>query len=165
MPEYHAFFATYKKITDELITPASILPKYTTSAAFRGVPIEVEALWDTGATITCIKPALWERINLRPFEPGRAKFAGIGGKVEADLTFVDLLLTSELKIKNCPIYAVDFPGDADMLVGMDIIKIGDFAVCNADNKTSFSFAVPPFPNRINLVEKAKAANRDNTVKK
>jgi len=165
MPEYRAFFATYKKIMDELITPASIFPIYTTNAAFCGVPFEIEALWDTGATASCIKPALWNRLELYSLEPDRTKLAGIGGKVDAELTCVDLLLAAELKIRKCPIYAVDFPGDADILIGMDIIGMGDFAVCNVDNKTTFSFAVPPFPDRINLAEKAEAANKNNVGRK
>jgi len=158
MINYGAFFATYVGITDELTTPASIRPIYTTDPTFYGVSFEIEALWDTGATTTCIKPALWERLKLSPFEPGRSKLNGIGGSVAAELTFIDLFLTSELIIRNCPIYAVDFPGDADILIGMDIIGMGDFAVCNTDNMTSFSFVVPPFPDRINFVDKAAAIN-------
>ena len=32
--------------------------------------------------------------------------------------------------------------DADVLVGMDIINQGDFAVTNPDGRTKFSFRVP-----------------------
>ena len=60
-------------------------------------------------------------------------------------------------------YVTEFPSNADMLIGMDIIRMGDFAVCNADGKTSFSFAVPPFPDRIDLAEKTEADNKRDTV--
>jgi len=159
MIKYGAFFATYLGITDELTTPIKVRPIYTTDPAFCNTSFEIEALWDTGATSTCIKPALWEHLKLCPFEPGRSKLAGIGGSVEAELTFIDIFLTSELEIKNCPVYAVSFPGDADILIGMDIIGMGDFAVCNTGNVTSFSFVVPPFPDRINFVDKTTAANK------
>ena len=33
-------------------------------------------------------------------------------------------------------------GDADMLIGMDIINQGDFAVTNSNGKTKFSFRIP-----------------------
>ena len=56
------------------------------------------------------------------------------------------------------INVVDFPGNFDMVIGMDIINMGDFAVCNADNKTSFSFIIPPLPNRINYSDIANALN-------
>jgi len=61
------------------------------------------------------------------------------------------------------VYVTEFPSNADMLIGMDIIRMGDFAVCNADGKTSFSFAVPPFPDRIDLAEKTEADNKRDTV--
>jgi len=159
MTKYHAFFTTYVGITDELNTPISIIPIYTTDALFQNVPFEAEALWDTGATDSCIKPALWERLKLCPIESGRTELVGIGGNVTADLTLVDLLLTPVLEIASCPVYITDFPGDADILIGMDIIGMGDFVVCNTDNKTSFSFAMPPFPDRINLADKAENANK------
>jgi len=159
MAKYHAFFATYKGITDELNTPASIIPLRTTDPALYGVPFKIDALWDTGAMSTCIKPALWERLKLRPLESGRTKFAGIGGIVEADISLVTLCLTSKLIIGCCPVYVADFPGDPDILIVMDIIGLGDFAICNADNKTSFSFAIPSFPDRINFADKAVAVNR------
>jgi len=159
MDKYSAFFATYLGVTDELTTPASIVPLRTTDPAVRGVLFEIEAIWDTGAMSTCIKPALWKRLKLRPLESGRTKFAGIGGIVESDVSFVALLLTSKLIIECCPVYVADFPGDADILIGMDIIGMGDFAVCNTNDITSFSFVVPPFPDRINFAEKAEAANK------
>jgi hypothetical protein len=46
-----------------------------------------------------------------------------------------------------------------MVIGMDIIKKGDFAISNAENKTLFSFVIPPFPDKINLADKAEAANK------
>lgn len=33
-------------------------------------------------------------------------------------------------------------GDGDVLIGMDIISNGDFAVTNKDNKTVFTFRIP-----------------------
>jgi len=165
MSEYRAFFTIYKGITNELITQVGIHPLYTTDTAFYDVPVEVRALWDTGAVITCIKPTLWERLKLRSLESERTEFAGIGGKVTADATLINLFLSSKFRIEFCPVFGINFPGDADILIGMDIIGMGDFAVCNTDKKTSFSFAMPPFPDRINFADKAETANRDNTVKK
>ena len=34
------------------------------------------------------------------------------------------------------------PQGADILIGMDIIGVGDFAVTNRDGKTKFSFRLP-----------------------
>jgi len=159
MAEYRAFFTTYMGVTDELTTPVGIVPLYTTGPAACEAPFKIEALWDTGAMSTFIKPALWDRLKLRPLENGHTRFAGVGGIVEADVSLVNLFLTSELMIECCPVYVADFPGSADILIGMDIIGMGDFAVCNTDGKTSFSFVVPSFPNRINFTDQAEAANK------
>jgi hypothetical protein len=37
--------------------------------------------------------------------------------------------------------------------------MGDFAVCNAGNKTSFSFVIPSFPDKVDFANQAEAANR------
>ena len=160
--EYRGFTASYSEPVSELITPISILPILAAGRESRSSPVEVQALWDTGATVTCMKPTLFERLKLRPLDTTNSEvFVGVGGEVTANLTLVNLLLAPNFEIEFCPIYVLVFPGDTDLLIGMDIIRMGDFAVCNAENKTSFSFAVPPFPDRINLADKAAAANRLN----
>jgi hypothetical protein len=87
--------------------------------------------------------------------------SGIGGSVRADFTIASIFLTYNLGIVYSPVYVLDFPGSVDMIIGMDIISMGDFAVCNADGKTSFSFAIPSFPERINFADKAEAFNARN----
>ena len=42
---------------------------------------------------------------------------------------------------------------------MNLITLGDFAVCNADGKTSVSFVTPPLLDRINFFDKVDAANK------
>jgi len=44
---------------------------------------------------------------------------------------------------------------ADVLVGMDVIGAGDFAVTNAGGKTVFSFSVPP-TRHIDFVAESRA---------
>jgi hypothetical protein len=159
-----AFTVSYDKPVNKLITSVGVLPILTVDKILSGVPLEVKALWDTGATVTCIKPELFERLKLRLFNlTGHTTLSGIGGNVAAKVTLVSLLLTPTLEIEYRPVYVTEFPSNADMLIGMDIIRMGDFAVCNADGKTSFSFAVPPFPDRIDLAEKTEADNKRDTV--
>ena len=52
-------------------------------------------------------------------------------------------------------------GDADILIGMDIIKFGDLAISNGGGQTLFSFAIPPFENKTDLLEKANKTNKNN----
>ena len=162
--EYRAFTASYNVSVKRLISPASILPILTVNKTASSIPNQIRAFWDTGATISCIKPELFNRLQLRLYNTaGLTTIAGVGGKIEAALTLVNLFLTSTFVITFCPLYITDFPGKADVLIGMDIIQMGDFAVCNADSKTSFSFAMPPFSDRIDLAHKAENANKNNSI--
>ena len=59
-------------------------------------------------------------------------------------------------------------GDMDLLIGMDVIGLGDFAVTNFGGKTVFSFSVPSaqeidFVKEIN--RNAKKPRRSNTKRK
>jgi hypothetical protein len=45
-----------------------------------------------------------------------------------------------------------------MLIGMDIIMMGDFVISNGGGTTLFSFAIPPLPQKIDLVDEADAEN-------
>jgi hypothetical protein len=158
--EYRAFTIEYEELTSEISTPVRLEPLYTTDKKLLGAQIEIEALWDTGATMTCIKPSLRDRLKLRPSELVESiTMSGIGGDVEADGALVTIWLTPNFAVEFCPVYIADFPGEEELLIGMDIITMGDFAVCNAGGKTSFSFAIPPFPDKINLADKADAANK------
>jgi hypothetical protein len=49
----------------------------------------------------------------------------------------------------------------EFIVGMDIIRFGDFMIANSWGKTLFSFAAPPLPIRINLVNQADQINMED----
>jgi hypothetical protein len=54
---------------------------------------------------------------------------------------LNVILPNKARIIN--IYALEgTPNSCDMLIGMDVISIGDFAVTNFDGKTTFSFRIP-----------------------
>ena len=56
------------------------------------------------------------------------------------------------------IWVCNLVPNTDILIGMDIIGRGDFAISNADGKTLFTFAVPPFEDKTDLYEKANLSN-------
>jgi hypothetical protein len=160
--EYRAFVIEYDEHVNEISTTVQLEPLVTFDKDALGTLTKIDALWDTGAVMTCIKPSLWNRLKLRQSALVESiTMSGIGGNIEADGTLVSIWLTPNFVIELCPVYMADFPGTEELLIGMDIIGMGDFAVCNADGKTSFSFAVPPFPDRINLADKADTLNRTN----
>ena len=159
--EYRGFTKSYDCPKNKLITTANILPITSFDKNLRSMPFEVKTLWDTGATLTFIKSGLRDKLKLSMARTeSSAVIAGVGGQVKADFTYVSILFSHNLKIEYCPVYDVDFPVNVDIIVGMDIINMGDFAVCNTEMKTSFSFIIPPLPERINFAAKANAENKE-----
>ncbi|MDR1231562.1 MAG: retropepsin-like domain-containing protein [Spirochaetaceae bacterium] len=160
--EYRGFIQTYGKPVNRLTTHVGLLPVLSTDKALRGIPVRLNALWDTGAMVTCMKPNLRDRLKLQMVRTASSTtIAGVGGMVKADFTIATIFLAPNFVLEYCRIYVLDFPCDADMIIGMDIIGLGDFAVSNAGGRASFSFAMPPFPDRIDFAAKADAANRRN----
>jgi len=158
MPEYRAFTASFNELVDELTFPVKVWSEFVTGKPANTPPVEVTALWDTGAVVTCIKPWLKDQLNLRLLNI-QTLLEGVGGEVNAHVTLINIQLMCDVEIDDCPVRITDFPGDEDILIGMDIIGMGDFVVCNTGGKTSFSFAIPPLPKRTNFVDDAKAANK------
>ena len=56
---------------------------------------------------------------------------------------IDLVLNQELVIQNIPVIDSEIGVQCiDVLIGMDIISLGDFAISNFEGKTQFSFRIP-----------------------
>jgi hypothetical protein len=45
-----------------------------------------------------------------------------------------------------------------MVIGMDIIQLGDSHISNTDSKTLFSFIIPFLPTPLNLEDEARKLN-------
>jgi hypothetical protein len=157
---YRGFIKTYGKPQKKLTMPVDILPVSSSDNTISNTPVKINAIWDTGATLTIIKPELRNRLNLCMVRAGSsATVVGLGGLFKADYTVLSIYLRDNFEIEWCPVYVLDFSVDVDMIIGMDIIGMGDFAVCNTNNETSFTFAVPSFPDRINFADKSEIFNK------
>lgn len=97
------------------------------------------AIWDTGATHSVITQSIVEACGLVPI--GMTRVSHAGGEDNAEVYLVNIGLPN-----NVVFYGVRVTKgrlkDADMLIGMNIINRGDFAVTNYNGITKFSFRVP-----------------------
>jgi len=96
------------------------------------------AIWDTGATGTVISPKVVQELGL--VITGQQTAQSVGIKKQLNTYLVNLVLPHKVAIMGVPVMESEFGGD--VLVGMDIITMGDFAVTNFQRKTSFTFRVP-----------------------
>lgn len=99
------------------------------------------ALWDTGATGTCISYEVVKHLGLKP--TGKKNIQTPSGKKEVFTYLVSVTLPNDVVIPDVEVCDSTI-GDQGigMLIGMDIITRGDFAVSNYEGKTVYSFRVP-----------------------
>ncbi|MEI0703000.1 retropepsin-like aspartic protease [Brachyspira intermedia] len=151
--QYHfAFRVEYNHIPVELKTKVLIKNKF-------GIEKEYDAVWDTGATNTAITHKVYKELNLKAIDSSKVR--GVNSGIHTvDIVLIDISLVNKVNIKDVRAGVCDI-GGCDMLIGMDIIKFGDLAISNKNNKTIFSFAIPPFDNPTDLLEKANKVNKNN----
>ena len=117
----------YKSWTPEEATPPPRRRQYN-------------ALWDTGATNSMVSKQVVEDLGLDA--EGFTNIYHVGGEsVNTPQYFVNLVLFPEVHFPSLTVAEGLLLG-ADVLIGMDIINRGDFAVSNRNGATSFSFRIP-----------------------
>ena len=79
----------------------------------------------------------------------------------ANVVQVSIGLPNKVMVQEAAVTVCDLTGEIELLIGMDIILLGDFSISNGEGKTLFSFAIPPFENKTDLYEKALAVNINN----
>jgi len=100
---------------------------------------EWDALWDTGATCSVITPAIVKMLNLSPVS--YTFMSGVSGIELAAQYYVDLELPSGV-IAGKVLAVEGTPLGCDLLIGMDIIGLGDFMMSYCNGTTHFGFRTP-----------------------
>ena len=103
--------------------------------------ISVKALWDTGATRTCISPDCVKSLNL--IATGHCTNMTASGPTEAKTYLVDVLLPNKVIVSDVMVTDAKIGEQGfDVLIGMDLIACGDFSVSNYQSQTVLSFRIP-----------------------
>lgn len=114
------------------------------------------AIWDTGATGTAITQKVIQECGLKPV--GMTQVHTAGGAINCNTYLVNVYLPNRVVMPDVKVTEVELVGDSDVLVGMDIINFGDFAVSNKDGKTAFTFRVPSI-KKLDFVEEIEKARK------
>ena len=97
------------------------------------------AVWDTGATNTLISPHVARACNLR--HRGWTNFNVVNSVERARTFLVTVGLPNGVIVRHIMVAEGIAPG-CDVLIGMDIISMGDFVLTHMDGRTEFLFQVP-----------------------
>jgi len=129
----HSFTSEYNRISIQLINECAV------SNGDRSVV--VNALWDTGASFTCISKNVVQKLDLTSI--GKRTIVTPSSSTTVNRYLVNIKLPNNVEIVNLEVCDSEIgKGGFDVLVGMDIITRGDFAVSNYSGKTVFTFRTP-----------------------
>ena len=121
---------------------------------------KVMALWDTGATLSAITPVIAQNLNLVFIN--RIKVNGVNSLSMADVAKISLKLPNQVTLQEINVAVCNLVEGVDMLIGMDIMKLGDLSISNGEGKTLFSFAIPSFDDKTDFYEKAIEINKNSS---
>jgi predicted aspartyl protease len=131
----HSFTFDYNGISKYLFTPVELQDVKNSKDS-----IKITALWDTGADCSLIKQEVVSKLNLKYISKGFFSTPS-DKKILCNIYVVNLFLPNIPMIPNIQVIEGHL-NDCDMLIGMDVITQGDFAVSNFEGNTAFSFRIP-----------------------
>ena len=140
--QYYPFDFEFTHIVKEIKAPVSI---YSSRNSIEGKCIKIDALWDTGASISVLSPKLVHELALSPVDNWYV--GGIDNEISSDVVIITMILPNGMVLTDKRFSVCNIPG-VEVLIGMDIISMGDFSISNANGKTLFSFVMPPYKNKI-----------------
>lgn len=123
-----------------------------------GASCNCSGIWDTGATNSAITKEVAKKLSLKPIdqvETGTANGVCIFNVYLVQIVILDRI-TKVVRVTEANLRG------ADMLIGMDIIGDGDFAI-STDTKTGdmyLSYQVPS-QGKIDFVEKSNQRNKQH----
>jgi len=134
MQEYSAFTVAYSTLANRLISESAVI-------IYNGRDLTVNALWDTGATITCVSEETAQKLSM--ISTGKINIKTPSGTKQKNTYLVDIILPNNVSVKDLTVCDSEIGSQGiDLLIGMDIILLGDFAVSNYQGQTTFTFRLP-----------------------
>lgn len=106
-------------------------------------------IWDTGATNSVISQKVVDECGLIP--TGMAIVHSATESKSCETFLVSIFLPNKVAFPAVRV-TKGRPKDCDVLIGMDLINQGDFAITHSDGKTTFSFRFPSM-EQIDFVQK------------
>lgn len=168
----HAFTSTYAGIARVLHTRVKVCAPPGPGELIRndsGLK-EYAVIWDTGATNSGVTKKVVDELGLKPTGLVEVRHADGRSTVNTYLVAIALpngVAFNEVRVSEVKLIAeenLSEENQAQLLIGMDIIGAGDFAVTNVDGITALSFQIPS-SERIDFVPRANLHNQVEAINK
>ena len=148
-----SFTVRFPTITDILYTDVDISHdyydyRYATNAPIESQAIRFKAIWDTGATASVITDTVISQLGLNPID--KVPVSNTQGIYETEVYLANIYLPHHSRdnvvFRGLPVTRGVLCDPFSVLIGMDIITYGDFAITHPDGRTQMSFCIPPTRN-------------------
>jgi len=117
-----------------------------------------KAIWDTGATNCVITKKVVQDLGLKPFS--KRKVISVHGEQTANVYYVDIFPPSKVCIQRIIAFETSsLAGEVEMLIGMDVIALGDFSITHAKGKSIMSYRTPSIKDIDYVAESRKITNK------
>lgn len=137
----HAFTLSSSGLIRAIITETRISAAFNPLSAPTPTPPlrTFKAIWDTGATASVISQRVVQECGLKPV--GIAQVSTVAGFGLCEVYMINIFLPNEVGFPNVTVTKGNM-GTTDVLIGMDLINKGDFALTHKDGNSVFSFRYP-----------------------
>ncbi len=133
MEDILTFTEIYNDFDGRIITSEAVI--------YNNIEEKISVEWDCGATRCSISKELAEKLNLKPC--GVNNTISTTQSVPTNVYEIILVLHDIMEV---PVIVDAVPNihstGIDMLIGMDVISLGDFAISTYNGETCFSFRYP-----------------------
>ncbi|MDR1598786.1 MAG: hypothetical protein LBS11_02765 [Oscillospiraceae bacterium] len=138
----HSFTIRYGSgKTYSLISAVTVLPLSDSNPADEERIVHCNAIWDAGASITCVSQRVARKLSLELFPEMNAR-AG-SGLCLCPPCIIGLILSNGIRLDGVAALATNLnENDFDVIIGLDVISKGDFAVISSGGETIFSYRYP-----------------------
>lgn len=161
--DFSAFTTRFNGITNVLHTKVSLSLPYnpTTDISQPPTPVECDAIWDTGASMSTITKATAQKLGLKP--TGKVGVSNTSGKQIKDTYLINVYLPNKVALSYVSVVECEsLVGNFEFLVGMDIIANGDFSVTNVNGKTVMSYRMPSI-EEVDYVKEAEIVKQNRKI--
>jgi hypothetical protein len=164
---FHAFTIKANGIAREIISDVGVsVPFIASGGAIEATDVNihrVKGLWDTGANGSCITVSTAKAIGLIP--TGKVISNHAQGQSIVNTYLVNLFLPNNLVISNVRVIECADTPNFGIIVGMDIIAMGDFSITNVNRPTVITFRIPSVKTVDYVQESNEIAEAKNSPKR
>jgi predicted aspartyl protease len=134
-----SFTTDFAGIVNTIIIDVGITPLQRIEQVDEKDIVYLKALWDTGATNSVVTKETARKLGLVSI--GKTNVHHAGGDSVTNVFMVHLFLpnriTVPVRVTEC-----DDSTQFGLIIGMDVIAMGDFSITNAGGRTTVSFRTP-----------------------